>query len=479
MNKKRKYTYTAMTSAILFIVIILIVNLIASVLSNKISLKIDLTRDNILSFSDTTKNIIEKIDTDVNIISLIPTSDNSREMLQVDEVLKKYDSLSSKITYKRVDTKRNPAILNKYPYNGKSLESDYYVIFETSRLYEVVDVNDLLVMYMDKETKNILAGALSAEQYFSSAIVKVTKGRNITAFISSGHGECFTSDNFKNNILPGFGYEFKDINLSTQDIPAETDLLIIASPQNDYSPAEIEKIDAYLKSGGDISIMADIDTPHLTNLFAYMDEWGVGFEDGIAADEDESNFVAYKTYVLGQLHDNEIVNNMGMQGHQIVFPLARPVTSKETIGKSVNVLASTGKNGFIKKNIYSTNDAFEDGDIKAKSDLAVMVSQLNSDQSVSHMFVMGTSLFMGNYSSQTSPFYTLLDQSGNRKFISGFMSYMTDQPSSFYIMPKNIVQDKVIINQMSIYIYTMITVVIIPLLILAWGLITWIRRRQS
>ena len=193
MNKKRKYAYAAMTSAILMIVAIIIVNLIFSALSDKIALKIDLTRDNILSFSDTTKEVLKELDTQVNIISLIPESDNSREMLQINEVLKKYERSSSKIKYTRVNSKRNPAVLNKYKLDGKALTSDYYVVFETERMYTVVSVNDLLMMYKDKSTNAILAGALSAEQYFSSAIVKVTKGSEITAYISTGHGECFTA----------------------------------------------------------------------------------------------------------------------------------------------------------------------------------------------------------------------------------------------------------------------------------------------
>ena len=479
MNKKRKYAYAAMTSAILMIVAIIIVNLIFSALSDKIALKIDLTRDNILSFSDTTKEVLKELDTQVNIISLIPESDNSREMLQINEVLKKYERSSSKIKYTRVNSKRNPAVLNKYKLDGKALTSDYYVVFETERMYTVVSVNDLLMMYKDKSTNAILAGALSAEQYFSSAIVKVTKGSEITAYISTGHGECFTAETFSAKILPGSGYEFKDISLSTENIPENADILVLASPETDYSSDEIDKIDSYLKAGGDIAIIADAVTGELTNLFAYMSEWGVSFDHGMAADDEQANYAGYKTYILGQLQNNEIVNTMGVKGQQLVFPLARPVILKDTIGVSSSVLASTGDNGFVKQNVYSSNDSFEEGDIRQKSNLAVMLTKQNSVDSRSNMFVMGTSLFMGDYSSENSQFYTLLSESGNRKFCSGVFAYITDQPSSFYIMPKNIVQDKVIINQLSIYIYTMITVFIIPIIILAWGLITWLRRRYS
>jgi len=479
MNKKRKYAYTAMTSAILIIVAIIIVNLIVSAISDKIALKFDLTKDNILSFSDTTKDVIKELDTEVKIISLIPETDNSREMIQIDEVLKKYERSSSKIKYSRVNTKRNPAVLNKYLLNGKALENDYYVIFETDRMYTVVAVNDLLMMYKDKSTNNILAGALSAEQYFSSAIVKVTKGSNITACVLSGHGEVFDAEIFKTKILPGSGYEFKDVSLASQNIPEKADLLIVASPESDYSAEEIEKIDNYLKDGGDIVIIADAVTGDLTNLFGYMSEWGVSFDYGMAADDDEANYAGYKTYVLAKLPENEIVKTMGISGQQTVFPLARPIVLKDKVGVTSTVLATTGENGYIKENVYSSVDSFEEGDTRKKSNLAVMLTKQNSMESRSNMFVVGTSIFMGDYSSETSQFYTLLDESANRKFCSGVFAYVTDQPSSFYIMPKNIVQDKVIINQLSIYIYTMITVFIIPIIILAWGLITWLRRRYS
>ena len=479
MNKKRKYAYTAMTSASLMIVAIIIVNIIFSVLSDKVALKIDLTKDNILTFSETTENVLKELNDEVRIISLIPQSNNSREMLQLDEVLKKYERSSSKITYDRVDSKRNPAVLNKYQRDGKALESDYNVIFESDRMYTVVDVNDLIMMYKDNQTNQILSGALSAEQYFSSAIVKVTKGSNIKALVSTGHGEVFNAENFKNNILPGSGYEFDDVSLSTDTIADDTNLLILSSPETDYSADEINKIDAFLNKGGDIIIIANTVTGELSNLYAYMSEWGVKLENGMAADDDVNNFARYKTFILGQIQKNEITDSMGINDQQVVFPLARPVVCEERVGINFASLASTGDSGYVKSNVYSSDDAFEEGDVRKKSDLAVMLKkQINMDTD-SKMFVMGTSYFLGDYGEEVNAFTNILAESGNRKFISGLFSYMTDQPSSFYIMPKNIVQDKVVISQFSIYIYTMITVIILPIAILAWGLITWLRRRHS
>lgn len=476
-KKKKKYSYTAATSTALVLAAILILNAIVAVLGNKINLKLDMTKDNILSFSDTTNDVIKNLKMDVNIISLIPTSDTNREMIQIDEVLKKYDLASDKITYQRIDAKKNPAVLNKYPLDGKALSSDYYIIFESERMHHVVSVDDLLIVYANANHSDIfLSGALKAEQYFSSAIVKVTEGSEINAYVLNGHGEKFNAENFTKNIFPGAGYSFKDISLSGEDIPENADVLIISSPETDYSNDEISKIDEFTRRGGDIEVIVDADSGELTNLYAYMAEWGISFETGVAADDHAGNYTGNKLSIIAQINKNDITNTMGIENQAVLFPFARPITLNEKVNVSHTVLATTGENGYVKQNIYFTDDSFTEGDVRKKSNLSVIASRQNSIDSVSHMAVLGTSYFIGMSQEKN---YDILNSAANRKFLTGLMNYMTDQPSNFYIMPKNIVQDEVVINQLSIYLYTMVTVVFIPLVIIALGIIIWLRRRSS
>lgn len=478
MNKKKKYAYTAMSSVILILVAIIILNAIAVVLASKVNLKLDFTKDNILSFSDTTKEIIDELDTDIRIISLIPNSNTDREMIQIDEVLKRYDLASDRISYERVNTKANPNILSKYPSGGKALESDYNIIFEAKDgMYSVVDVNDLLFVSYRNDMQ--LSNALFAEQYFSSAIVKVTKGSDITAYVSEGHGEKFDDKIFSTYILPGSGYVFKGINLANDNIPEDADMIIIASAQFDYSADEIEKIDAYLKKGGNIQIIADPDGAELTNLYGYMNEWGVSFGYGVAAEGDTDKYSAYRTNIIATIPENDITGSMGISNQNNIFCYARPINIKETVGINSTSLANTGDNGYIKQNISYLTDSYESGDIRSSSSLAVIAERQISPEVNSKMFVLGTSLFFGMYMPQEDKFESILENSGNRKFYSGVMAYMTDQPSNFFIMPKNINQDRVVMNQFGIYLYTMITVVFIPLAILVCGLVIWIKRRQS
>lgn len=476
-NKKKKYSFTIITSTALIIIAVIILNVIMAVLADRVSLNVDLTKDSILSFSDTTKKIVAELDTNIKIMSLIPASDETREVIQIDEILKKYDIMSDKISYTRVDTKKNPAMLTRYELDGEALSNDYHIIFESDKTYTVVNIQDFLTKYYHNNKKNmILTGALGAEQYFTSAINKVSVGGDVNIYVLAGHNEKFSAEDFRKRIMPGSGVNFKDITLISEDIPDNADMIIAASPETDYSEGEISKIDAYMRDGGDMKVIADYNSGNLTNFYSYLREWGVTFEDGIAADNNTSSYAeGAKINIIANVAENEITASMGIGSNNLMFLLARPIKVKETVNTSCNIIATTSDDGYIKKDISSGVDSFEQGDVKAKSNLAVVLRRQNSVDNVSNMAVFSTSYFFGSYNNKD---FSILDKTGNRTLITGLVNYMTEQPTVI-IAPKNIYQGEIVVSQKSIYVYTVITALLIPLAILSSGLIIWLRRRHS
>lgn len=464
MNKKRKYAYAAMTSACLAIAVIIIINVIAWVISDKVNLSVDLTKDGILNFSETTSKVISELDMDVRILSLIPESDKNREMVQIDEVLKRYETMSDRITYERADAQKNPALLSNYTIDGKPLTDGYNVIFETDRMSTVVSVNDMFIMYKGIKSDTIMAGALRAEQYFTSAILKVTKGSDINAYVTSGHGEKYTAEEFKNDILPAAGYIFRDFPIMTEAVPENADVIIIAGPKTDYSGDEIEKLSAYLASGGSLQVFTDPTTPELPELATFLGEWGITVNQGLVGDEDSAHYAKYKTNIIPDVADNEIAQKINLENTQVVFPISRPISAANKNDITAYTIASTSGSGFIKKDIYSPFDTFEAGDTKEISDVAVMATRPSYEDRDPKVFVSGSLAF--------------LEVQSNKPFYTGLMATMTEQPYSIYIMPKNINQDAVVIAQSSIYIYSLFVVVVIPVVILAIGFIIWVKRRH-
>lgn len=464
MNKKRKYAYAAMTSAALAIAVIVILNIIALAVSDKISLSLDFTKGGILDFDDTTKQVISELDMDVRIISLVPQSDVNREMVQVDEILKKYDTMSDRITYERADAQKNPALLTSYKVNGEPLTDGYNIIFETDRMNTVVSINDLIIMYKDNTNDAVLSGALKAEHYFTSALLKVTKGSDINAYVTAGHGEKYDSEDFKTDILPTTGYMFHDYQIMSDPIPENADMIIIAAPKSDYSADEVNKLSAYLSSGGSLQVFIDPTTPSLDTLFGFLSEWGITVNDGLVGDDDSSHYTKYRTTLIPDIEQNDMTESVSYDNTQVIFPVARPVSAKDKNDITAYTIASTSESGFVKSNIYSVYDVFEAGDTKAVSDVAVMTTRPNYSGKPPKVFVSGSVAF--------------LEVRSNTNFYTGLMASMTDQPYSIYIQPKNIVQDRVAISQSTIYVYSFIVIVLIPVIILACGFVIWIKRRH-
>ncbi len=453
-----------MTSAALMIAVVIIVNIIAMVASNKISLSVDLTKDSVLDFDPKTHEVISELDMDVDIISLVPASDTNTEMVQLDEILKKFDSLSDRITYKRADAQKNPGLLSSYKVNGENLTDGYNIIFETERMNTVVSVNDVVIMFKDKIKGDYVSGALRAEQYFVSALLKVTKGSDINAYVTQGHGEKLNADNFKNEVLPTTGYMFHNLNIMSEDIPENADVIIINSPKTDYMADEIEKLNSYLLNGGNVQVFIDPTTDDLYELFTFLSEWGIDVGYGLVADENASGYAKYRTNVIANIPQNEMTSLIAYDNTQVIFPVSRPVEAKNKNDITAFTIAQTSDDGYIKSDIYSLFDTFEAGDTYQKSDIAVMVTRPNYEGQKPKLFVSGSVGF--------------LEVNSNANFYSGLMATMTEQPYSVFIQPKNILQSRVSISQATVYIYTFIAVILIPVIILACGFIIWIRRRH-
>ncbi len=463
MNKKRKYAYAAMTSTSLAIVLVIIVNFIVLALSDKVNLTLDLTEGKILELSDETKEVLDSLDMDVDIISLIPQSDSSSDSIQLDEMLKRYATYSGKINYKRVDAGKNPGILSHYEINGEPLKDAYNIIFETERMYSVVSVKDVFERIKYNNMDYYQSATMSAEQHFSSAIIKVTRGSNINAYVLSGHGELYGADFFSETMLPGSGYTFKSLSLLSDEIPKDAHMLILASPKNDYSVEEIAKLDAYMSKGGNFQAFLGAQTPNLPNLFSYLDEWGIEVGEGVVADDNSANYNKSRTTLMPVIPENDVTKEVVFENMSLVFPGSRPLLAVKRVDVFTSPIASTSDKGYVKSNIVSVFDTFEDGDKKGASDVCLMSEKVLDSKTISRVFVSGSVNF--------------LESDLNKSFYSNLVSYMNGLPS-LYIMPKLVIQKHLAINMSTVYLYSLFVIVIIPIIILASGLIIWIKRRH-
>ena len=97
----------------------------------------------------------------------------------------------------------------------------------------------------------------------SNAIARLTRTRDRWVAFMTGHGERkwdgernFDFGNFGKALLAQ-GFRVQEINLAQTSLPRNVSLLVIASPQSSWLPAEIERVRRYLEDGGNLLWLTD------------------------------------------------------------------------------------------------------------------------------------------------------------------------------------------------------------------------------
>ena len=113
------------------------------------------------------------------------------------------------------------------------------------------------------------------EDYFTALNTLIVPGHNVV--FASGHKErsitrAWDTDwgrmaNFylHRSALVRMGFEVSEANLSEADIPANTDILIIADPMVEYKEEALARLKAYIESGGDLIIAGEKENAAVIN----------------------------------------------------------------------------------------------------------------------------------------------------------------------------------------------------------------------
>lgn len=118
------------------------------------------------------------------------------------------------------------------------------------------------------------------EQALSETLARLARGAEQWIVFVTGHGERSPARVANHDVsdwvavLEKRGFKVQEINLAEYQIPENTGVLVIASPQLDYAPSETAAIATYVKAGGDLLWLAEPDLP--PRLAALARE--VGFE---------------------------------------------------------------------------------------------------------------------------------------------------------------------------------------------------------
>jgi hypothetical protein len=452
-DKRFIYGSGSVATIVGFIAIAVLVNVIIGLLSDKFILKADLTENKIFKLSQQTVDVVKEISENVDVILFERTGN---EDPKIRELLQRYINLNSNLKLKVYDPDKDPMSAQKYKKLGQTISAGS-IVFDNGRNYMVVSPSDL-------QTYNPVSGAydnFNAENKLTSAIISLSKRADMKVAFTQGHGEktIYTAE----QLIKDDNIAVEKVSTLTQGFPEEYDMFLVISPQMDFTAEEIEALDAYLKKGKSIQVYLDFKIPSLPRLESYLSDMGIQVQDNVVFESDAKR-IAYNTPLCfipviksHPITSAIISNNLNVivYGNRVV---SRLWEEKNSV-KVETLLESSDK---------SIVTDSEGNNVKGPFSLAVVATRFDSEnKEAGKLFVMGSSEFLNEQ------FSTM-----NKDFILGSINWQIDDTEALNIRPKSLSSSKLEMTRQDIVIWAIASIVFIPVIVLVFGLITWLRRRH-
>jgi ABC-type uncharacterized transport system involved in gliding motility auxiliary subunit len=465
------------------VVVVLALLVAINYLAKRHNKRWDWTAAHQYSLSDQTKKVLHGLPRPMRIRVYAKPEEFSRFRERLDEY--QYESNQVKVEY--IDPERRPTLANQD---------------------KIAQMNTVVLEY-DGRTERVTS---DTEQALTNGIIKVVQGKQNKLYFVQGHGERSPDDTERSGystiagLLASENFATDKLVLAQQrQVPADAVVLVIAGPKEDFFPAEIDAIKAYLAKGGKALFLLDprerADSPPLTKLVALLKDWGIEVGDNVVvnvpADVQVKDGEAIDISALASLpnSDGTFVLAAKYDPHPMVQGFR--VLTAYRLARSVSAIAG-GSNGHTAQNVVETTEtSWAETDVKrlttsgqvarepAKGDkagplsIAAAVSAPVPDAQPSdpkdqkerpetRVAVFGDSDFGSN---------GLLGFQGNHNMFMNAVNWLAKQENLISIRPRDPEDRRVTLTARQQSLIRLLAIYVIPGMLLAAAVQTWRRRR--
>ena len=497
-HKKLKHGTMATVLTVVFVAVLVLVNVVATSVFERFPLTIDMTSDDSYTISDETADYIKNVEKKIKITVLSEESEftsASKFIRQANEILQNIAKSNKNITVEYIDLMSNPELKSEYE---ESL-SEYDIIVEAGDNHErttVVHPQDLVKFSSDFETsfqqnmgatletfieyyggmtaiKSYATGIESncAEQAFVSAILKVTDADPKTVTFLTGRNEIAALSYFQ-TLLKANGYIVNSVDITTQEIPKETNLVVMGAPSVDYTAKEVEKVSAFLDNGGKlkknllyIESVQQGDTPNIDEL---LEEYGIKFRNEFVYDSNGSN--ASNGYVFVERANDKFMEDIKDDSLRLFTSIyTKPITIEfnEKSMKTCEAYVQTSDTGYT---MDSKQKELTSG-VTVTAAVGSKAVFIDNGAEYSNLIALGSEYFLDDTVIQMSQYL-------NRQWILSLVNGVTGKSSDITIEPKTVEGRLFDLTNTQIRVLEWTFIVIIPIIVLAIGITVWIKRKN-
>jgi ABC-type uncharacterized transport system involved in gliding motility auxiliary subunit len=311
------------------------------------------------------------------------------------------------------------------------------------------------------------------EQAFANALMRLMRTGERLVFALDGHGER-RLDGIANHDLGEFGkqlaskgFKTSSLNLAlAQEVPANTSMLLIASPQVDLQPAEIQKIRRYIERGGNLLWLVDQEPLHGLQPLAEL--LGIDLGPGTIVDPDAARFNGSPALAIAASYGRHpVTDNFRLN---TVFPFARRVGVNEESGWRATPLVEVAPRGWLEMGKLDDKVTFDKArDVPGPVSVAVALERRVNERP-QRAVVVGTGNFLAN---------TYLGNGGNLDLGVNIVNWLSGDDALIAIQPRPTVDSGLALERGALYAILFAFLIVLPLAFAAAGVLVWWRRRRA
>ena len=541
IRKKLKYGGLATTVTVIVIAVIVLLNVVVTQVAKRYpDAVLDLTTSSMYKISDETLDYIKNLDKDVEIAVSLEESNLETDPTYkvIAETIAKYASYSDHISVTYFDTAKDPDILAKYQeLYGNTIGPEKIIVNSGKRikvvdcLMDMFELDDTAYQYYYYYGYGSLSDCITGfkgEQTLTTAIMNVTDSNPKAVGVISQSGGNYIYSATKANIyamsatqalLSDNGYDVTELDLVTDTLDTSAyDILVLPAPAVDLTMDAVTKLKDFLYNNGNLGkqliYIADFTQSSTPNLDAFLNEWNISVDRSYVNDEDSSsnqaaqvvlgNGKAYSFPRVTVTAEDAYTGNLNNPSLPIVAPMARPIDVRTANnGRTVNPLLTTSGNSYR----YPLGDVIVEAEnqsealsgeepTEAADDTAATTTTTSFDtasavrgentvmalcrdqQATGGDFIESDLIYIGSMSILD---VNLLSDSSynNAEYFIGLLNAVCGKEDQIVIASKDLTKTTISATEAQLKVLRAVVVFLIPLAVVAAGIVVAVRRRYQ
>lgn len=427
-----------------------------NVLVSRDSRALDLTRTQANTLAPKSIAVAGQLDSELQIILFFARTDSGLSDLQA--LVARYQAASPRIRFSVVDPYLNP---------------------EQVRALNVQAPQTVALQYHGKTS--LLNSGQQSEQDITAAILKLESNQTPVVCWTIGDGERDLKDT---GSIQGYSeaaqqivkdnYTTKDLLLSQSEaIPSECGVVVLMGPSKGLSDAGTRALTSYLAAGGKLLLALDpwLDAATTTRYNELLKPFAVGFTGGLVVDPDAAHSASNDptTPAVTQYGRSPIVRDLN--NRVSFFPVSDGINATGNSEESVVQVARSSDLSFLIQDPRQDLKQQPGKDRAGPQVLMATVEKAPPGGRKQRIVLLGSSSVGENRALASSVV--------NTQLLTGSLDWLSEQESLISIPPKAGRNPSLTLTQEQQNLNVFITMLLLPVLVVAGGLVVWARRRSA